>query len=431
MLLHPWRTLTVLVLLGLIGGSAALAGTQLWALYHFRAARTAVQRYHNREAQEHLQACLNVWPHDADTLLLAARTARRTGALDEAEQLLERCRAAQGSDEDLALERMMLQATRGDVDRVEKVCADLVTRNHPATPLVLEALAYGCLNGYRLQEAGYVLGIWLEREPNNSQAYLLRGILFLNLGRRDEAGADFEHVLELDPEHEEARQRLVDYLVEAGKARDALPHAEYLARRRPEDPGAQLSVALCKDLLGEQDEAERLLDRILTKAPHFGPALAARGRIALRTGEPDKAEELLRQAVTVQPDDYSIHYQFHLALLANGKAEEAKQEQARMKQISEDLSRVQEIIRHKMEESPHDPALHYEVGMSALRLGKLSEAVRWFESALREDPNYAPAHKALAEYYQRIGDLMRASHHRALAGQAPPDPGAEPGKGDS
>jgi Flp pilus assembly protein TadD len=238
-------------------------------------------------------------------------------------------------------------------------------------------------------------------------------------------------VLELDPEHEEARQRLVGHLLDMGKAVDALPHAAYLARRHPHDLLAQLALARCKDLLGENDQAEHILDGLLAQAPHFGPALAVEGRIALRDGQPDRAEGLLREALTQVPDDYSIHYQFYLALLANGKGEEAKGEQARIKQISEDLARLQEIIQHKMQESPHNAALHHEVGVISLRLGNVQEAVRWFQSALREDPDYAPAHSALADYYQQIGDRGQAAQHRELAGQAAPDAGAKPQGGNS
>jgi len=65
---------------------AAPAAPQLRAWYHLRAARRALARYHNPQAIRHLQACLRVWPADADVLLLAARAARRW-LLDQAAEI--------------------------------------------------------------------------------------------------------------------------------------------------------------------------------------------------------------------------------------------------------------------------------------------------------------------------------------------------------
>jgi predicted Zn-dependent protease len=429
---RPWRTLAVLALLALTGTGAALAGIEGWALYHFRAARLAVERYHNLEARDHLTACLHVWPHDTATLLLAARTARRMGTFDEAEVLLDRCRDRAGN-EDLAMERLLLQAQRGDVDTASKICRDLVEKDHPATPLILEALAYGFMSMYRMQEAAFVLHLWLERQPDNTQAILFQGILYASSGKHDEAGAAFARVVELDPEHDEARLRLADHLVESGQASDALPHVEYLRRRQSNDLDLQVSLARCRDLLGQEAEAERLLDGVLARQPDFAPALAERGKLAMRDGQLAEAERLLRAAAAQDSGDFQLHYRLYQCLVQNGKTDEAQEERARLRQLEADLRRINEIMTRQMQQTPHDAALHYEVGTLTLRSGTPKEAVRWFQSALKEDPDYAPAHKALADYYQRIGRAGEAARHRELAQQADPSgqagaPAEQPGR---
>src|SRR5207253_2043882 len=45
-------------------------------------------------------------------------------------------------------------------------------------------------------------------------------------------------------------------------------------------------------------------------------------------------------------------------------------------------------------------------------------ALRWLRSALQEDPRYAPAHEALADYYLATGNRGLAARHRAL-GESP------------
>src|SRR5947209_2647050 len=69
---NPRRSLAIVALLALTGLGLWVTGHYLWAGYHLRAARSAVARYHNAEAEKHLRACLKVWPKDPEVLLLAA-----------------------------------------------------------------------------------------------------------------------------------------------------------------------------------------------------------------------------------------------------------------------------------------------------------------------------------------------------------------------
>src|SRR4051794_15928491 len=56
------RTLLLagLLVLGWFGGSLAVAQVRGW--YPLRCGRTALQAHHNRQAAEHLEACLRIWP---------------------------------------------------------------------------------------------------------------------------------------------------------------------------------------------------------------------------------------------------------------------------------------------------------------------------------------------------------------------------------
>lgn len=60
-------------------------------------------------------------------------------------------------------------------------------------------------------------------------------------------------------------------------------------------------------------------------------------------------------------------------------------------------------------------SLAFGVGMAAMQGGNREVGLCWLQSALKEDPNYAPAHRALMEYYQQVGDLFQAAVHQASA----------------
>ena len=414
---HPGRSLAIALLLLLIGAGTGMAGMYLWGAYHLRAARAALEHYHNDEAMRHLRVCLAIRPHDPEALLLAARAARRANNLDDADLLLDRYQAERGKDdEDLFLERVLVRVQRGELDSVSNYCQSLIEQDHPATPLILEALAQGCLRMYRPVEAEKAINDWLQRQPDNAEALCLQGQVFDLVVRMHDAIASYRKALTADPELDEARMRLVNALVQLGLFDDAQPHLEYLSQRYPDNPMLQVHLARSRDRQGQTEEAERILEAVLARHPNYPPALAERGRLAQRAGQSEEAERLLRRAAQLEPGDYQANYQLWLCLEKNGKNEEARKLWDHMEQISDDMRAIQDIAAVKMQQTPHDPELHYKIGMISLRAGSLDEALRWLSSALKEDPKYAPAHQALADYYQRRGDFNRAAQHRQMAG---------------
>src|SRR5205823_3754497 len=156
-----------------------------------------------------------------------------------------------------------------DVDDVLTFCRAKVEADDPASPLILEAVARGCLRGYRLDDAGWAVETWLRRDAADPMAHLLRGRVAREWLGLTDAAAAFRRALEIDPELDEARDQLAIVLLDTHQGPEALPHLEYLRRRRPDDPGLAVRLAQCRDLLGQQDEAARLLDEVLARYPEF------------------------------------------------------------------------------------------------------------------------------------------------------------------
>ena len=204
-------------------------------------------------------------------------------------------------------------------------------------------------------------------------------------------------------------------MVDLHRYAEAIPHLEYLQTRRPDGWGIAIILAQCKDQLFDHAGAGAILDDVLAHDPDFAPALAERGKMALRDGQSEQAEEWLRRASKVDPGDYTIHYMLYQCLVKNGKAREADDIQNQLKQNEED------ITTSKMQASPRDVGLHYKAGMVAFRSGAYKEALRWFKSALKIDPSHAPSHRALADFYRRIGQIGEAQRHWEAALAADPE----------
>jgi tetratricopeptide (TPR) repeat protein len=417
---RPGRSLAVVALLAVIGIGVGLALMQAWAAYHFRAARRDLERYHTAEAGDHFAACLRVWPNDPDVLLLASRAARRAGLFAEAEQLLTHYQEVRGGDDNVVLERALLTAERGEIDDVLKFCHAKVEANDAASPLILEALARGSLRAYpyRLGEADWAVRKWQEREPDNPMCLLLSGQVANERFAYTEAAAAFRRTLEIDPEMDEARDRLSQLLIEINQPAEAAPHLEYLASRRPNDPMLIVRLARCQSLLGHPEEATHLLDGLLRQAPNFPPALSERGKLALDSGDYPKAEELLTQAVARSPQDPTLLPLLQKCLFQSGQADKAEAMSPQIKAAKEDTEHLSTLLSRELQANPRNANAQYEAGTLLLRLGGYDEGVRRLENATQINPRHVKAHDALAEFYERIGETKKAAKHRRLAQEA-------------
>ncbi len=394
---HPLRLLAASLLLALLVCGVAFGCRHLWGAYHLRAARDCLERYYTEEAKLHLMICLRVRPKDPEVLLLAARTARRTGLVDLADESLTEYEKLRGVDDALVLERMLLRAERGEFESVRKFLWARVEQQQPDAPLVLEALAHAALRFLRLDEMDRYLDRWQALQPDNTQALLFRGAACELRQQRREAASFYRKAVEIDPQHDEARLRLANTLVDLGRGGEARPHLEYLRARQPDNPQIGVRLAQCKEILGQQAEAARELDAVLAAHPDFPSALAERGRLALAGGQLEEAEAFLRRAVSFEPGTYSTRYHLYTCLTRRGKNVEAKEEAEQLKTIEADLATLAAITTSRMQRAPHDPSLHYQVAQIALRAGQVEDAVRWLHSALRADPTYAPAHQLLLD----------------------------------
>src|SRR5437660_1139912 len=152
------KALIIVIPLAWVG---VMSGRYFWAEHHLRAAKDCLERRDFANAQAHLQRCLEIRSGDKKALFLSAQTARRAGALDEADQSLARCAEMPGMREKVAFERLLLRAQQGQTDAsAESVLWSAVEDRDANAALILEALSQGYLHTYRLHDALSCLDRW-------------------------------------------------------------------------------------------------------------------------------------------------------------------------------------------------------------------------------------------------------------------------------
>jgi predicted Zn-dependent protease len=405
-----WVPLLTAVALAVV----ALAGPYLYAAHGWHMAERALARHRPREAAKHLDRCLQVWPRSPEVHLLAARAARLLDDSAAAEHHLTECQRLEVKPSEASLlEWALQQVESGEVERLDEFLRARAKADPSQADLVWEALAAGYLRLYRFYEAMHCLEKCLEHGPENVRALYLRGQAWERVHAYPKAVADYSQVVARDPDHDSARLRLANCLLENGEPAEAVPHLEHLRGRRPDDPEVLVRLAFAWDALGKLGPSLELIDRVLAVHPDLPSALTARGRLAFEAERLAEAEHWLRRAIAANAYDRAAHYALQQCLEQQGKQVEAEAEKKELKRVEETITRLIEIANRLMPRRPHDPTLHHELGAIFLRMGKDDLAVRWFHSALGQDPDYRPAHESLAEYYGGTGDAERAAWHQA------------------
>jgi tetratricopeptide (TPR) repeat protein len=434
------RILTISTLLALIGLGFSVvsyvAYNWIWgADYHFRAAQEALDRGDFAQADAHAALLLESRPNSAEAHLLAARIARRAilpvlpgareglghsltlsnartvGSYDKAEQHLTKYKKLGGITELFDLEHRLLKAQSGGLAQVEGELKTWLAKDNDSqeSVLILEALIKGYLQTYRLGDALDCLNQWLDRKED-VQALVWRGWVHERKNDEPSAKRDYLRALVLDTENDEARHRLADLLVTSAPE-EAEAHFSSLYERQPTNPGVVLGMVQCRRVLGQTEDARRLLDQLLANQPRNCEALIERGMLALIENRPAEAENWLRQALALEPYNRVANYQLFLCLEQLGKNEEAQKVKARVTKIIEDLQLLHDATKQVMA-APGDPEWRYRAGMILLRNGQTEEGRRWLLSALEIDPKHGPTHAALADLYQQEGKEQLAAYHR-------------------
>ncbi len=412
---RPRNLALVAALLALLAAGGYVGGRRLLFEQHLRAARAALDDQDCDEARPHLAACLRLRPDSAEVHFLAARGLRRAGFYDEAADHLRECQRLGGSTPDTLLEWAMLGAAQGDLPANERFLRERLDAGAPESGLILEALAQGSIHVYQLPRASRYLELLREREPENVLGLLWQGWLYEASGRQEDALDNYRRAVRLRPRQPALRLRLALLALKRGELDEAEEHLNELRGRGYHRSEVLLALARCRVQRGDEAAARALLDTLLAESPDDSDALTERGKLAL-SEDAAQAERLLRRAVTLAPQNRQALNYLQQALAQQGNAREAAEYAERLKRLEADLKRLEEVYK-KMRQAPDDAGLRYEAGAICLRNGQDQEALRWLTGALQVDPSYAPAHQALAEYYDRVGQPELAAKHRQAAGR--------------
>ena len=428
----PRRHPRLLAAVGVVCVLAAVVGYFVWRGWQAdRYQREAQQAINDRDfarAKTSLLAYLAIRPNAAKEQFLLAQVYRRARVEDfaAAHQRLDKAADLGMTGLEAALESVILAFQQdGAPGKQENLLRQYLDSGGPEEPLVLEALARGCINNNRLDEANGWLNQWVERAPDDWYPHLWRGALFEYNAKANYALADYQFVLKKKPGDEEIRRLLGLMLVQSGyDFETALRYLESYQRGHPDNADVLVGIARCQRALQQPEAAQTLLAQVVAAHPDDYDALLTLAEIKADHGDDLEALRLLRQA---EPLARQYHEMDDLKRLSRldpppnhadashrtravlnlrgsvlerlGRDAEAQRCRAEVEQIAADSTDLQNTLRER-KQRPHDLVVLHHLCDLYLRLGLTELRESCLRKILHEKPDDQTARRALAEASQ-------------------------------
>jgi tetratricopeptide (TPR) repeat protein len=222
------------------------------------------------------------------------------------------------------------------------------------------------------QGAIRVLEQVLKANGADGEARLLLGSIFADEGKRPEAIAQLTEAVRLMPRSAMAHNALGEALNNSGDLKTARAAFEKAVALDPNLAQARINLGSVLLQSGDSASATGHLDRaiaILGKSPDAAYPLYLRAKIYTDQDNPEKAADLLKLAVSLQPD-------FGEAWSDLGQA---------LKAVLDDTGAFA-AFRRSVEVNPENAISQYRLGAEYLRQGKAHEAVPHLKESFRLNP---------------------------------------------
>jgi tetratricopeptide (TPR) repeat protein len=203
----------------------------------------------------------------------------------------------------------------------------------------------------------------IGQQPDAAPLYFARGVLYVQLGKYDQAQSDFERAYDLDPNQSlsVAAQGLAD--VNANDLDRALTTVQTNLKRKPNDP---ILLYLQADVLSrkgvetgtpEFQLAMRSARKAVSVRPGLGPARSVLAKLYLQAGQYPEAIEQCKKALDIDPKDQTSLYRLIQALRKTGKNNELPPLLKRLALLRQEATKEErQNYRYKLIEGSSPPA---------------------------------------------------------------------------
>jgi adenylate cyclase len=161
----------------------------------------------------------------------------------------------------------------------------------------------------------------LAIDPSIAEAHCAMARRLEEQGRNDEALAELEKGLALNPESWELNKAIANYFIYRGKLADGARHFEQAASVMDTDYHAWGMLMSCYLGLGDEVRGKQAaktaleqVEQVLAQDPSNGAAISFGVSALAALGELDRAREWMDRALLIDPDNLNMRYNFACTL---------------------------------------------------------------------------------------------------------------------
>jgi tetratricopeptide (TPR) repeat protein len=249
----------------------------------------------------------------------------------------------------------------GDTDRAVNALQQAILLDPMNVHLYLDFAAVSAAH-QSFQVGINVVNDGIGLQPKSAQLYFARGVLYIQLGKYEDAQADFEKAYELDPSQSlsVAAQGLA--AADANDLDRALITVQTKLGKKPNDP---ILLYLEADVLAQRgsepgtpdfQRAMRSAKKAVALRPGLGPAHAVLAKLYLQGGQYTEAVEQCRKAIDIDPTDRTSIYRLVQALRKMGNNAEIPSLLKRLAVLRQEATKEdRERSRFKLVEGDTEP----------------------------------------------------------------------------
>jgi tetratricopeptide (TPR) repeat protein len=256
---------------------------------------------------------------------------------------------------------------------------------------------------------------------------VILGHLYLVAHRYAKAVETFNTAILIHPDNFMSDDEPIDTLIENGELQEALDQLDVLLTDKPERPDLIAKQADILSMLGNTTDAIAQYQQALRICPDFLEATIKLGTNYLRMHAEQLAAQQFNSAVEINDRIVEAYMGLAAAQKLAGRTTEALNTlslacaiqpnssflftetaklvlkaamESNLLAPPEDGRNMEQIViaahqRH-LEQFPHNPDLHYRLGMLCMHAGQLQQACECFNAALKINPTFARAATKLA-----------------------------------
>jgi adenylate cyclase len=235
-------------------------------------------------------------------------------------------------------------------------------------------LRYGF--GYDVDDGVAAAHTALAINPQIAEAHCAKARRLEVKGRDDEALAELQSGLKLDPDSWELNKAIATFLICRGKLSEAAAHFEKATSLMDSDFHGWGMLTTCYFGLGDKEAATesakmtlKQVEEVLAQDPSNGAAISFGVSALAALGEQERAREWMERALLIDPDNLNMRYNFACAL-----ARDFGDRDAAIRMLDSSLSRIKGSLGNAefdpdLESIRDDPRFQKIIADAKRRLG--------------------------------------------------------------